>query len=209
MRNILQLLSGFEITNFIRDLIKPNEMKYFAEKYFVGLKNLSKPINNVKPKNKHYFYRPLKFAHLRLNELNKMGFKISKKLWSSCKRSNPRLVGGRPPLANYRIDAIKDLMIKSSAISSHRTILVRKRKFKPSISNLRLPRLSVLKKLKQSETIKSIENVRYNTQALNEMYEKLLKIEELSNENPISFSSFRKYIKNEKIFLKPKNVKKF
>ena len=41
------------------------------------------------------------------------------------------------------------------------------------------------------------------------MYEKLLKIEELNNENSISFSSFRKYIKNEKIFLKPKNVEIF
>ena len=98
-------------------------------------------------------------------------------------------------------------MTKSSVISSYRTILVRKRKLKPSISNFE-PRLRVLKKLKQSETIISLENVRNNTQALNEMYEKFLKIE-LSNENSISFSSFRKYIKNEKIFLKPKNVKKF
>ena len=90
-------------------------------------------------------------------------------------------------------------MIKSSVISSYRTILVWKRKLKPSISNFE-PRLRVLKKL----------NINWKyTQALNEMYEKLLKIEELSNENPISFSSFRKYIKNEKIFLKPKNVKKF
>ena len=57
IRNILQLLSGFEITNLIRDLIRPNEMQYVAKKYFVGLKNLSHPINNVTPKNKHYFYR--------------------------------------------------------------------------------------------------------------------------------------------------------
>lgn len=38
IRGILELFSGFESTNLIRDLIKPNEMKLVAEKYYQGLK---------------------------------------------------------------------------------------------------------------------------------------------------------------------------
>ena len=51
IRGLLQLLSGFELTNLIKDLIKENEMQFIAKKYFNGLKNLSCSINTVKPKN--------------------------------------------------------------------------------------------------------------------------------------------------------------
>ena len=98
IRGFLNLLSGFELTNLIKDLIKENEIQFIAEKFYKGLQNLSRPINTVKPKNKHYFYRELKLAHFNLNELKNMGYKISKKLWSSCKKTHKRLLGGKPKI---------------------------------------------------------------------------------------------------------------
>ena len=73
IRRILNIFSGNELVLLLKDLIKPEEMKQIAINYYNGLKNLSEPINNVKKKNQHFFFRPLKLAHITLPELKMMG----------------------------------------------------------------------------------------------------------------------------------------
>ena len=122
IRRILNIFSGNELVFLLKDLIKPDEMKLIAINYYNGLKNLSEPINNVKKKNKHFFIRPLKLAHLTLPELKIMGYKLGKGLWESCKRKHNRLNGGKPRVNNQTIKAIKDTMKKLSNNSSFKTV---------------------------------------------------------------------------------------
>jgi hypothetical protein len=61
----LKCFAGNELTNLLRDLIKPNEWKYVATKYYDDvLQGLNAPINSIKFKNKHNFIRELKLAKI-------------------------------------------------------------------------------------------------------------------------------------------------
>lgn len=124
IRNILNLFSGFEISNLLKDLIRDYEMRVISVKYYNVLRKLSDPINSLKPKNKHFFFREFKLSHFKLNELKEMNYKISKKLWSSCKKKHERLEGGRKIIPEDKI------MKKNSTISSYKFVREKIRKYK-------------------------------------------------------------------------------
>ena len=170
IRSILQLLSGNEIINLLKDVIRKNEMKEIAEKYYKGLIGLSIPINKVKPKNKHFFIHQLKVANFSLNEIKEMNFKCSKFLWSSCKRTNERLEGGQPRISDKNISAINSIMEKYSTISSWKSIQIRKRPCKAAVSKFE-PRKMFLKLNNKKDTVISNENVRFCTIAIQEAKE--------------------------------------
>ena len=91
IRRILNLLTG----NSLATRFGSKRRKFISKEYFNALKNLSEPINKIKKKNQHFFYRPMKMARLTRQELTDMDYQIGKELWSSCKKKNERLVGGR------------------------------------------------------------------------------------------------------------------
>ena len=133
IRKILTIFAGNELTNLLRDLIMPDDMKFVATKYYNGLQRLSRPINFIKTKNKHYFFRELKLAKFTRRELLEMNYKIGKELWSSCKRTHQRLIGGRPSITEETVELVNSTMEKLSSYSSFKCVQVRKRKYKKSV----------------------------------------------------------------------------
>ena len=209
IRRILNLLSGYELTIMIRDLIKPNEVASIAVNYYNALKNLSKPINNIKKKNQHFFYRPLKLAGLTKIDLENMGYKIGKSLWSSCKQNHERKLGGRPKINQSTIDCIHETVEKYSAPSSFRIIQVKKRKSIAHLSQLE-PRKKMIKLKEKRETEVESLTVLNRTETINELKKKFDQSSLINHDKdvilPISHQTFINYVKSEKVFKKPKNV---
>lgn len=172
VRRLLEKVSGNEVVELLKDVLKQDEIKVLAKKYYDALSNLSKPINEVKPKNKHVFIHQLKMADLRLSEILEMNYKCSRSLWASCKSTHERLVGGRPRISDEIVSEIKEILDKNSSMSSFQTVKVKKRSVEPSVS-LFEPRLKK-KKLDESESAESIvENVKFCRITMQEAKEEL------------------------------------
>jgi len=210
IRRILNLLSGNEMLHLLRDLIQKEERKFISKEYFNALKNLSEPINKIKKKNQHFFYRPMKMARLTRQELTDMDYQIGKELWSSCKKKNERLVGGRQKINESTIDSIKSLLSEHSQNNSFRLVKLQKRKASPHLSIFE-PRMKIIKSNEKAETETYLKNVK----TLNKpMLELKTNFDEqfLNNSNieiqKIHYDTFRRYIIKEKNFKKSKNVSK-
>lgn len=179
VRHLLEIISGNEVLELLKDVIKQEEIKIVAKKYYDALSNLSKPINEVKPKNKHVFFHQFKNADMGLPEIWEMGYRCSKSLWASCKSTHERLAGGRPRISEEIVSEIKEILDKNSSMSSFQTVKVKKRSMEPNVS-LFEPRLKK-KKLDASEFSDSlVENVKFCRITMQEAKEELdKKYEEL------------------------------
>jgi hypothetical protein len=208
IRNILNIFSGNQLLLLIKDLIKPNEMKFVATKYYDALQRLSFPINSVKQKNKHIFFRQFKLSNFTLGELNEMDYNIGEKLWSSCKRSHLRLNGGRPQTNSITKESIKSTLEKFSSFSSYRTVLVRKRKIGHNVCIFE-PKSKIKKIAEKIQTEVSTETVKNRFVTLQEAktaYDNSILANENENMKKVSLSTFKKIIKEEKVYKRPQNV---
>lgn len=208
IRNIFDLLSGYEFINLIKDIITPDELKKIAGIYYDGLKNLSKPINSVKQKNRHIFYYQLKLAKIPLRELKKMNYKISNRLWKTCTNTSERLVGGRPPLSLNKITQINDILESNSAISSFKTAKIVKRTYFPKVSRFEQTR-KALKNIERNNLEINIENVRLRKISIQDIKDSFDIRCQQSNQARVSLSWIQKYIKKAKKYKKPQNVNLF
>ena len=205
IRSILSLLSGNSIISMLNDLITKDERKIIAGKYHDALRNMSRPVNIVKSKNKHYFIYQLKLAGLTLNEVKNLGFLCGEKLWSSCKNTRERFHGGRPRMTTEMNTRIQNFMDEKSTISSFKSVYVRKRLNKPKTSKFeeRTLRKTQTEKL---ETEVRLQNVRCRTTSLrkaNDLFnEKMIELQG----SRISYSAFRKCVTEMKRFKRPYNV---
>ena len=205
IRNILNVFAGNDLTNLLRDLIRQDELKTVASKYYNAIGRLSKPINEVKLKNKHYFFRELKLARLKRPELIDFGFKIGRGLWSSCKRTHQRLHGGREPITTATVEQVTTTLEKLSSFSSYKTVQARKRKFRKSLSVFE-PRKKVIKYNEKIDTSKSMEAVCNMEVSVIEAKKVFDKKQAITNQTQISLSSFSNILKKTKKFKKPHNV---
>ena len=205
IREFLSLLAGGEMLFMLRDLVIKDEIKIIAKEYHTALANLSEPINQVKLKNKHLFFRPLKNAQITMTELKEMKYKIGNTLWSSCKRNYPRKLGGRPKINEATQNAIKTIIEETSMPSSFRIIKVVKRPNSQNLSKFE-------PKKKQAKLEKNDKTVQTRTLSLTnskQNFDKFVTIQQNLIENDIekiSFKTFYKYVQNEQIYKKPKNV---
>lgn len=204
IRYILELISGFELTIMLKDLIKPDELKEIAAKYYDGLINLSKPINTVKPKNRYIFYHQLRLANLTLPELKEMNYKISRKLWKSCKNTKERLIGGRS-LPEEKVSRIKEILENNSTISSFKTAKIIKRIPSRNVSKFEQTR-KALKNMEKKNVEISIENVRLRKISVQDVKDTFDRQCDQTNQSRVSLGWIRNYIKKAKIYKKPQNV---
>ena len=208
IRKILNLLSGDQMTEMLKDVIKNDELKLVADKYYKGLSLLSVPINIVKKKNQHYFIRPLKLAKISKIELNEMGFQFGNHLWSTCLSEHERLQGGNSCINKSTIDAINLTLQQNSSFSSYNTVKVRKRKATTCISELE-PRKKKIKENKKRETEILESTVMNRTVTLQEAkskFDNLLESRPDLNIQKICLKTFQNYVKKEKVYKKPKSV---
>ena len=139
-----------------------------------------------------------------------MDYQIGKVLWSSCKKKNERLVGGRQKINESTIDSIKSLLSEHSQNNSFRLVKLQKRKASPHLSIFE-PRMKIIKSNEKAETETFLKNVKTLNKPLLELKTNFDE-QFLNNSNmeiqKIHYDTFRRYIIKEKNFKKSKNVSK-
>jgi hypothetical protein len=157
-------------------------------------------------------------ANLSFYELKAMGYKLSSKLWATCRNTNERSVGGRPRLDEKNLEVLNEILEKNSSISSNKTVKVRKRRADVLNESKSEPasRAKINKKETddddQSETEVVVENVRFRKISVKEIkseYErKQLELNngEMKKSSKMSLTSIHKYLKKAKLYKKSQNV---
>jgi hypothetical protein len=123
IKHFLNLMSGFDLLNMIKDLLSDEEIRIISQKYVSALNGLANTINKrVKTKQKHDFIRPLRLSDLTLSNIKDLGFNCGKELWKNCLDERPRLQGGRPVLDENIQAEIENHMETITSVAANRTI---------------------------------------------------------------------------------------
>jgi hypothetical protein len=188
-------LSGNDLISMLNDVLEENEVAElnYAHIHIQALRHISLAVNQkTKPKDKHFFIRPLRVGGLSRNQAKGLGFNLSDKIWKSCLIRNDRNLGGRPSIPNGFVKELNIHLQKLSNVSSTRSVLIRK--FAP-----RNP-FVLFKKIKIDQSRETVQN---RQATLNEAF-RLFKKEQPANDNfrmfreRLSYSTYCK--KNRKKF---------
>lgn len=101
IRKILDLISGSDTIDMLKDIIKESEKKQLNSDVYTALSNMNQLFIDSKPKMRHTIIRPLKKAQISYRKIKKMGFKASHSLWKNCLSENIRNSGGKKNILRF------------------------------------------------------------------------------------------------------------
>jgi hypothetical protein len=202
IKNFLNLMSGFDLLNMIKDLLTEEELLIISQKYVAALSGLANTVNKrVTMKEKHDFIRPLRLADLTLSNIKDLGFNCGKELWKNCLDERPRLPGGRPVLDENIQTEIENHMETITSFAANRTI-------KERVIGPYLPihgRYHGIKKPKIKRLMeKSLITVRNRYSTLREAKTQFDEKYQLEYGRKIPYQTFLKYI--HKKYKRPKRI---
>jgi hypothetical protein len=120
IRHLLELLSGNNIVKMLQDVLRKSEKVQLNQKYHRALCEHAKLCLISKPKERYSFIRAIRIAGLSYKDAKKLGYNVSKELWTSCLNSDERNKGGRPALTQDLRSAINRHVESISAIAANR-----------------------------------------------------------------------------------------
>ncbi|CAF0936728.1 unnamed protein product [Brachionus calyciflorus] len=124
IRKILDLISGNDTVNMLKNILKPSEKEKMKQEIVDSLSNFGKIFKETKPKARYQYINSLKNARLTLRKAKEYGFKTTSFLWkNSLKCSSPNK-GGRKKLSKEIINSIREYLENNSEIASNRTIKI-------------------------------------------------------------------------------------
>ena len=96
---IILLFQGNDLNSLIESILTKNECSDLNSNYELGLKNFAKLYIEESKKNRRKYIYCLRNAGLTIKDSNRIGFKVSKKLWRNCLNLNFR----KGSLMNYNM----------------------------------------------------------------------------------------------------------
>lgn len=124
IRKILDLISGEDLINMLKDVLTEEEKYFLSGKIGESFKKMNEIYNSKGNKKiKRDFLLKFKLAKLSIRKARKFGFKISSSIWKE-KSKFKKL--GRPNLSKDMVQDIKEHLEALSEVASNRMIKINK-----------------------------------------------------------------------------------